>query len=256
MKLAIMQPYFLPYIGYFQAIDAVDKYILYSNLNFSKRGWSNRNRILLKDGSIMTMTVPLLNQSSKSLNNSIKIVNNKEWKSQLLKTIYFNYKGAFYFDDVYPYIKNLLNNSFEYLYQLNGFLIENISDYIGIDTKIEYEDLNKYSDLEEQLLEIDTNNYSQFKYMKKTNPEKRVARILEICRYENASTYINAIGGQTLYSKEEFAKYGVDLQFIKMHEFRYPQFSEDFEPNLSIVDVLMHNGSEKTKNLIKKYSLI
>ena len=256
MKLAIMQPYFLPYIGYFQAIDAVDKYILYSNLNFSKRGWSNRNRILLKDGSIKTMTVPLLNQSSKSLNNSIKIVNDREWKSQLLKTIYLNYKGAIYFDDVYPYLKNLMDSSFEYLYQLNGFLIKNICNYIGIDTKIEYEELNKYSDLEEKLLEIDTNNYSQFQYMKKTNPEKRVARILEICRYENASTYINAIGGQTLYSKEEFAKYGVDLQFIKMDEFRYPQFSEDFEPNLSIVDVLMHNGSEGTKNLIKKYSLI
>lgn len=256
MKLAIMQPYFLPYIGYFQLIDSVDTYILYSNVNFSKRSWMNRNRILMKDGSIKTITIPLINQSSKSLINSIKIVCDREWKSQLLKTIYFNYKGATYFDDVYPYIKNLLNNSFEYLYQLNGFLIENISDYIGIDTKIEYEDLNKYSDLEEQLLEIDTNNYSQFQYMKKTNPEKRVARILEICRYENASTYINAIGGQTLYSKEEFAKYEVDLQFIKMHEFRYPQFSEDFEPNLSIVDVLMHNGSEKTKNLIKKYYFI
>lgn len=251
-----MQPYFLPYIGYFQAIDAVDKYILYSDVNFSKRGWMNKNRILLKDGSIITLTLPLLNQSSCSLIHSIKIANNTNWKNKLLKTIFFNYKRASYFDETYPFIEKLFDNSFEYLYQLNGFLIESISKFIGIETIIEYENSKKYYELEQRLREIDENNYSKFKYMEKTRPEKKVARIIEICKTENATTYINAIGGQTLYSKYEFSDHGIVLNFIKMEEFDYLQFSHDFQPNLSIIDVLMHNGSEGTKRLIRKYTLI
>lgn len=251
-----MQPYFLPYIGYFQAIDAVDKYILYSDVNFSKKGWMNRNRLLMKDGSIFTMTTPIIRKSSGKLISSIKIDKSTRWKSKLLRTIYTSYKGSAFFEEVYPFLEKIFSPSFDYLYQLNGYLIDRICNFTGIETVIEYDNSNKYIQLEKQLLDIDNNNYSQYQYMTKTNPEKRVARILEICRYENASTYINAIGGQKLYSKEEFAKYGIDLQFIKMHEFSYPQFSQNFEPNLSIVDVLMHNGSEETKNLIRKYSLI
>lgn len=251
-----MQPYFLPYIGYFQAIDAVDKYILYSNVNFSKKGWINRNRLLMKDGSIFTMTAPIMHKSSTKLINSIKIDKSTRWKLKLLRTIYTSYKGSVFFDEIYPFLEKIFSSSFEYLYQLNGYLIEGICNFIGIKTIIEYENINKYLELEESLLEIDKNNYSQFLYLEKTTPEKRVARILEICRYENANTYINAIGGQSLYSKDEFAKYGVDLKFIQTEGIDYPQFSQEFEPNLSIVDVLMHNGSEGTNNLIKKYTLI
>lgn len=256
MKLAVMQPYFFPYIGYFQAIEAVDKYILYSNLNFSKRGWSNRNRILLKEGKIMTMTVPLVRQSSNTLFHSIKIDSSSDWQRVLLKTIFFNYKGSAYFEEVYPFIELILSESFEYLYQLNGYLIDRISNYIGIETTIEYENLDKYSELEEQLIEVDKNNYSQFKYMQKTKPEKKIARILEICKSESANTYVNAIGGQALYSKEDFSEYGVELKFIKMEEIDYLQFTQNFEPNLSIIDVLMHCGSEGARKLTQEYSLI
>lgn len=256
MKLAIMQPYFFPYIGYFQAIDAVDKYILYSNVKFSKRSWMNRNTILMKNGSTISITAPLLRQSSSSLILSVKIINNLDWKRTLLKTIYLNYKGAAFFDEVYPFIENVIYKSFEYLYQMNGYLIESIRKFIGIDTIIEYNNINKYVELEDKLLEIDENNYSKFQYMKKTRPEKKAARILEICKYENATLYVNAIGGQALYSKDEFSRYGIDLKFIKMQDFQYPQFSQKFEPNLSIVDVLMHNGSEGTYQLIKKYTFI
>ena len=256
MKLAIMQPYFLPYIGYFQAIDAVDKYILYSNVNFSKRSWMNRNRVLIKNSNTNIITAPLISQSSDALINSIKIGNDVDWKKTLLKTIFLNYKGAMYFEETYPFLENIFENSFEYLYQLNGYLIESICNFIGIDTTIEYNNINKYDELEDKLLEIDEGNYSHFEYMEKTKPDKKFARILEICKYENASIYVNAIGGQNLYSKDEFSKYGIDLKFIRMQDFQYPQFSQKFEPNLSIVDVLLHNGSEGTNQLIKKYTFI
>ena len=256
MKLAIMQPYFLPYIGYFQAIYAVDKYILYSNVNFSKHSWINRNRVLMKNGNTIIVSAPLISQSSNTLIKSIKIFNDVDWNKRLLKTIYFNYKGAIYFEETYSFLENIFENSFEYLYQLNGYLIESICNFIGIDTTIEYSNLNKYDDLEEMLLEIDKDNYSQFQYLLKTKPEKKVARILELCKSENATTYINAIGGQDLYSKEEFLKYGIDLNFIKTEEFDYPQFNHNFQPNLSIVDVLMHNWSEGTKKLLDKHTLV
>lgn len=155
MKLGVMQPYFLPYIGYFQLIEAVDKYILYSNLNFSKRGWSNRNRILLKDGTIKTITVPLEGQSSNSMIWEVRIFNQTKWEDKLLSTIYMNYKGSRFFDEVYPLFEELLKNRFEYLYQLNGYLIESICNFIGVKTEIEYENKNNYSELEENLLDID-----------------------------------------------------------------------------------------------------
>lgn len=251
-----MQPYFLPYIGYFQAIDAVDKYILYSNVNFSKHGWINRNRLLIKDGSIHTITVPLIKQSSSTLVKSIKIANNFEWQKKLIKTINQNYKNAKFFDEAYPFFEKLLSNTFDYLYDLNGYFIHEIIDFIGIETTIEYNNIDKYTELEKRLTEIDNNNYSPFKYLQATRPKKKTARIIEICRNENADTYINAIGGVSLYSKKEFSEYGVDLKFIKMKEFDYPQLSKIFEQNLSIIDVLMHNGVEKTKRLIKQYTLI
>ena len=203
-------------------IHAVDKYIIYSDLNFSKRGWSNRNRILLKDGTINTITVPLAGQSSNLLINQIKIFNQKKWEVGLLSTIYTNYKGSSFFDEVYPFLESLLTYRFEYLYQLNGYLIDNICDLIGIETIIEYENLNRYCELEEQLTEIDEKDYSHFQYMEKLRPEKKVARIVEICKTENATIYINAIGGQKLYSKEEFSEYGIKLKFIKMDKFDYP----------------------------------
>ena len=92
--------------------------------------------------------------------------------------------------------------------------------------------------------------------MEKTKPIKKVARVLEMCSCENSNYFINAIGGQELYSKEEFKEYGIDLYFIKMDNIEYKQFSNEFVPNLSIIDVLMHNGKEGTKELLNRYTLV
>lgn len=256
MKLAGMQSYFLPYIGYFQLIEAVDKFILSSNLNYSSHGWINRNRLLIKNQSIFTITAPIKGGGSNVPINSVKIDVNSNWKKKLLRTIYTNYNGAKYFNEVYPFLEEMFSIDFEYLFQLNNHLITNICNYIHIETIIEEDNSSKYFELERKLLEIGENNYSEFEYMNKTRPLKKTARILEICKIENATTFINAIGGQKLYSSEEFSKYGIDLKFIRTEEFDYLQFSNDFVPNLSIIDVLMHNGSIGTNNLLQKYSFV
>lgn len=251
-----MQSYFLPYIGYFQLIEAVDKFILSSNVNYSSKGWINRNRLLIKNQNVFTITVPIKDARYNSSISSIKIDISRQWKKKLLRTIYINYKGADSFEEIYPFIEKIFSKPFEYLYQFNEYLITNICSYIDIKTTIESDNSKKYFEIEEKLLGIDKNDYSQFQYMDKTRPEKKIARILEMCKTENATTYINAIGGQNLYSKEEFSKYGIDLMFIQTDEIEYPQFSQNFQPNLSILDVLMHNGSVGTKKLLQKYTLI
>ena len=256
MKLAIMQPYFMPYIGYFQAINAVDKYILYDNLNFIKDAWVNRNRLLLRNGTITTFSVPIIAKSSHTEIVDIRIDNSQKWDQKVLKTIFLNYKKTAYFDEVFPLLETILSTNCNSLSELNVISIKSIAEFLTIDTVIEY-DNSKYISLEDNLLLVDQQNYSPFAYLEETQPIKKVARVIAICKTEGASSFINAIGGQSLYSREEFAKYGIDLKFVQTDaDLRYNQFSHGFASNLSIIDVLMHNGKEGTKQLLNAYKLI
>lgn len=255
MKLAIMQPYFMPYIGYFQAIAAVDKYILYSNLNFIKEAWMNRNRLLLKDGRIYQFTVPLLHKSSNQMIREVRIDNSKPWARNLLLTIASNYNKAPYYAETYPLVEKLLNRRYEYLYELNAACVMEIAEHLGIRTEIEY-DNSRFLDMEEDLSTIESLGYGRFPYMEKTSPIKKTARVIEMCRREGARTFINAIGGQALYDKHEFAEYGIDLLFVKTGDISYPQHNGFQEPGLSILDVMMFNGREGTKELLKNYTLV
>ena len=254
MRLAIMQPYFMPYIGYFQAISAVDKYILYSNLNFIKEAWMNRNRILLNDGRIYQFTVPLLHKSSNCLIRDIMVDNSKPWAKNLLTTISSNYKKAPFFEETYALIETLLSAEHHSLSSLNSTTLRAIANHLDIKTIIE-DDNSRFLEMEDKLSRLD-NGYDDFPFLKLTSPIRKVARVIEMCRLEGADLFINAIGGQELYSKNEFKQYGIDLYFIQTNEISYKQYKDHFEPNLSIIDVLMNNGKEGTKYLLKEYTLI
>lgn len=255
MKLAIMQPYFMPYIGYFQAISAVDKYILYSNLNFIKEAWMNRNRLLMKDGRVYQFTVPLLHKSSNQMIRDVRIDNSKPWAKNLLLTIASNYNKAPFFAETYHLVEGLLNERYDFLYELNAACVKGIAEHLGIRTEIE-SDNSRFLEMEEDLSTIDSLGYERFPYMEKTSPIKKTARVIEMCRREGAQTFINAIGGQALYDKNELAEYGIDLKFVKTDEISYPQHHGFQEGNLSILDVLMFNGVDGTKELLKKHSLV
>lgn len=253
MKLAIMQPYFMPYIGYFQAIKAVDKYILYSNLTFIKHGWMNRNRLQQPNGQILNINVPLKHKSSNSMIYDVEVDNTQDWQKKLRRAIFFNYKSAVYFDETYPFLERLLSTNYDLLSDLNVETIKAITSYLDINTIVE-SDNTRFLEME-RLLEVVEDDYSVFPYLK-TRPTRMVARVLEMCRMEGCNEYVNAIGGQELYHKEEFKLNGIDLHFVQTHEFTYPQLAPGFEPNLSIIDVLMHNGKEGTKKLLNEYTLI
>jgi hypothetical protein len=255
MKLAIMQPYFFPYIGYYQAISAVDKYILYDNLAYIKRGWVNKNRLLVVNREPVYIIVPVKDKSCLRKINEIELVDNKNWRKKILNTIFMNYKKTSYFDEIYSIVEHVINSEVRLLTELNIKSIIDISRYLDIKTEITT-DTSKYFHLEEKLEDDRLDIAARFPSVKLLNPEKKVIRVIEICRTEGADVFINAIGGQELYDKEEFTLNDIKLFFVQTKGYSYKQSTEIFYPHLSIIDVLMNCGKAGTKELLNKYDLI
>ena len=231
MKLGIMQPYFFPYLGYWQLINAVDKYVVYDDVAFIKGGWINRNNILL-NGKKFLITLPLDNPSSFRNINEITLIKNEIAVRKVLRTIESAYKKAPYFSIIMPIIEKLiLNNSTIALLNYNAIL--EVNNYVGINTEIVLS-----SDLE------------------KDNSLKAQDKVIHINKLLGSDTYINAIGGQNLYNEEEFKKNGLSLFFLKMGEVKYKQFGNEFIQGLSIIDVLMFNDIKTVKNYLDSYTLI
>ena len=256
MKLAIMQPYFMPYLGYFQAIAAVDKYILYDQLTYILNGWINKNRIRQRNMPASLIVVPIKNKSSHTLIANTLIDNSKPWQKKILKSLQVAYSKCYAYNEVMPLMEDVLSKEYMTISELNSYSIKRICQFLDIKTEID-SDIDRYLDLEKRLVDIESNDYGRFTHLH-TMPIKKVARALEICIREGSDFFVNAIGGLELYDKAEFKQYGIDLYFIKMNDIRYPQYCRDhsFEPNLSIIDVLMHNGKEGTKKLLNEYTLI
>ncbi|MCK5020692.1 MAG: WbqC family protein [Candidatus Peribacteraceae bacterium] len=231
MKIAVMQPYFLPYIGYYQLINAVDKFIFYDDVNFIKGGWINRNRFLIH-GKHSYITIPAKQISPNKLINSIEIMDGTQWRNKILKTVEQSYKKAPYFEIIYEIFREILLFQCQYLCEfiINGLKVT--TDYLSIKNMM---------------------ISSSFSY--RNSSLKRQERILDICNQENVTHYINASGGRLLYDTHSFKKHGVNLLFIKSNSIIYQQFSEPFEPWLSIIDVLMFNPKEKVQSFLGDYVL-
>lgn len=224
-----MQSYFFPYIGYFQLIHAVDKFVIYDDVNYIKQGWINRNRILL-NGKEFLITLKLDKAGSFKLINNINIIDNK---TKMLKTIKQAYCKAPYFSEVFSLLEKIFHCKEQ---NLSKFLINSIvllCKYLDINTKI--------------LISSD---------FKKDNKLKGEAKVIHICKLLKADQYINAIGGMELYSKENFKKEGIDLKFIKSKPVKYEQFDNEFVTSLSIIDVLMFNHVSKVNNFLNEIEYI
>jgi hypothetical protein len=254
MKLAIMQPYFFPYVGYFQAINAVDKYILYDDLNFIKGGWINRNRFLLKNGNPCFFQVTVKEKSSYKKISSIELTDNHQWKKKILHSLVLNYRKAKYFEEVYDLVEKVINYPTDRLSELNYQSIKHVCDYLGIKTELST-DCVKHHDLEKKL-SADNIGEKDFPNLIIKDWQPKVIRVLEICRMEKADIFVNAIGGAELYSREAFLKNGVDLKFVKTKKIKYKQFNNDFVPDLSILDVMMFNSKKEIKKILNQFELI
>lgn len=224
-----MQPYFLPYIGYYQLINAVDIFVYYDDVNFIKQSWINRNKILL-NGSEYLFTLELKGASSFKRIMDIKVGNNRR---KLLKTICHAYKNAPNFKNLelllYKIFTSPEENLSKYIIQTQQYII----DFLGIKTKFIIS-----SELE------------------KDNLLKGQKKVIEICKNLGAVVYINSIGGQDLYSSEDFKNSGIILKFLRPIQTAYKQFNNDNLPWLSIIDVMMFNRVEHIRKMLGIYDLV
>lgn len=232
MKLGIMQPYFFPYLGYWQLLNVVDKFVVLDDVSYIKRGWINRNRILVNSKpSYFTMPINKVSQNSQICDLTIHEAN--PWRKKILRSIEITYSRAPFFNQVFPQLENIIGNP-----------ANNLADYL----------LNQLSAIA-ALLNIETKIVpSSRKYENDNLSGER--RIIDICRIESAGSYINLESGQVLYRNEAFHDSSVDLEFLKFNSIPYSQRVEGFVSHLSIIDVLMELGPKKTANKLNEFEVI
>lgn len=229
-----MQPYFFPYIGYFQLMASVNKFVVYDNIQFTKKGWIQRNRILI-NGNDNYISLPIKKDSDYlNVNERFLADSFQTERAKLKRQIQGAYAKAPFYKYIYPIIEEIIDfnetNLFDYLFNS----LENIRQFLDINV-----DLEKSSNLN-----INIEEY------------KGQDKVLAICNTLKANTYINAIGGIALYDKLEFQRHGINLHFIKSKDIRYAQFNHNFVPSLSIIDVMMFNNKDRVKELLNEYELI
>jgi hypothetical protein len=231
LKVAIMQPYFLPYIGYFQLLAATDLFVIYDNIKYTKKGWINRNRFLL-NGVAADFVLPLKKDSDFLDVRDRRLAEDFD-RGKLLNRFREAYRKAPHFNEVFPLLEALVSNPETDLFQFIHHSVRAICQRLGIGTRI----------IPSSTLEIDHTLKSQDK-------------VLAICRHLGAHTYINAIGGRELYSREVFFEEGIELRFIQAQPMEYPQLGGPFVPWLSILDVMMFNTPEQIQGMLSHYELI
>ena len=232
MKVGIMQPYFLPYIGYFQLISSVDIFVVYDNIKYTKKGWINRNRYQLNDKEAI-FTIPLKNDSDY-LDVAERRISSDFDRLKLVNRLKGAYARAPHYAPTISLVEQILNCTDDNLFKYIHNSIAEICRYLNIDTRIAVS----------STASIDHNLQGSEK-------------VIALCKHFGATTYINPIGGIDLYSRQDFATHGIKLNFIKPSYFNYHQFGNDFVPWLSIIDVLMFNPVNNVRTHIhSKYDLL
>ena len=232
VKVGIMQPYFMPYIGYWQLLQAVDKFVILDDVNYIKKGWINRNQIIVNN-SASFFTIPLVKASQNKLIKDIDIFEPNTAKEKLWRQLELAYANAQEYKSWSGFLKDLV---FFEEKNLSGYIensIRRIEKEFGMNTEI--------------LLSSELN---------KNEALRGEERILNICKILGADLYINPIGGKMLYHAESFMEYGMELKFIRMENLQYKQRQVAFIPNLSMFDVLFYNEKSKIQEFLRMYELV
>jgi hypothetical protein len=235
MVLAIMQPYLFPYIGYYQLLGAVDRFVVYDDVTYIKQGWINRNTIL-SNGQPLMFTLPLADASSHRLIRDISVHDRlfMPWKEKFLRTLKQSYSKA-------PHVVTVTELVSQVLEQAPGQSISTVArESLSI--------VHRYLDLQTEIVAT-SSHYGN----KNLSGQQRV---LDICRRESAKTYVNPVGGQSLYDRDTFRSHGFNLSFITSNVTPYRQAKGGFIPGLSIIDVLMYNSIKQVHELLTHYSFI
>lgn len=233
MKMAVMQPYLFPYIGYWQLINAVDKFVIFDDVNYIKRGYINRNSILM-NGSPYRFTIPIKKASQNRLIMETKLDFDVVAKQKFMQTLSYAYHKAPYYDDVMPILENIIYNQQDDLtqYIYNSFI--KICEYLQINTEFCFS--------------------SQ---IQKDNTLHGEEKIIELCKCLQGNEYVNPCGGRKLYNQDNFEKENIQLFFLDTHtdQIVYNQDISGFEKNLSIIDILFFNDVDTIGRFLMEYDL-
>lgn len=236
MKVAIMQPYFLPYIGYFSLIKHTDSFILFDTVQFIRHGWIERNRILKQNEGWLYIKVPLLNKHREDLIKDVVIDNTLDWKNKILAQLVPYKKTAPNYFIVIDIINNIFEKDYESIVDLNLAVIKSVCSYLKIDT-----DIKVFSKMN---LIIE----------KAKSPDEWA---LNICKsLGNVTEYWNPSGGQSFFDKKKYDNSNIELKFQSVHLPSYNQKRDDFENGLSIIDVMMFKSSEEINLMLDEFDLI
>lgn len=232
MKAAIMQPYFFPHIDYFQLIGVADRFVVYDNIKYTKKGWINRNRYL-SNGTDAIFSIPL-RKDSDYLDVRDRRISPEFNRNKLLNQLKDSYRKAPFFDSAYPLVEEIVMHDETNLFSFIHNSIVKTCSYLEIDTPMTIS----------SAIQIDHGLTAQDK-------------VMALCKAIDADRYINPIGGQALYSKSEFAGRGIELAFLRSKPFVYEQAIDPFVPGLSVVDVVMFNPRPRIQEHLKRgYDLI
>lgn len=229
MKVGIMQPYFYPYIGYFQLINYVDKFVIYDEIKYTKKGWINRNRFL-QNSEPEYFSISLKKDSDfLDINQRYLSDNWDKDKVKVLNQIKNAYKNAPYYTDVILLFEDCLNFSDTNLFNFIYYSLTKICAYLNIKTEI---------------IISSSLNFN--------NELKSVEKVIDICKNLKAKEYINPIGGIELYDKTYFEKNQINLSFLNSNNVTYNQFNTTFIPYLSVLDVMMFNNKEEINKILNQ----
>ena len=234
MKIAIMQPYFLPFIGYFSLINEVDEFILFDTPQFIRHGWIERNRILKQNGEPLYIKVPLKKHTRETVIKDLVINNSENWKDKILAQLVPYKKKAPYYWKVVELLKRSWDIETDSIVELNYRTLKTICQYLEIKTPIKI-----WSEMNIKIDEVNS-------------PDEWA---LNICKALGANSYLNPIGGLDFFDKTKYENDDIEINFIEMISVKYNQFSNEFAPFLSILDVMMFNDVDEIKSMLNYFKL-
>lgn len=231
-KIGIMQPYFLPYIGYFQLINHADTFVLHDGLKYTKKGWINRNRIADALGEIKTISINLEKSSDFSLIREKKISNSFD-RHRLLRVLDNNYKRAPHFESLRPTLEEIVLFETESMSLYLEHSIEKLLGFLSIETVL-----------------FSARQVSH-------NPQLTSSDlVMDIVSGVGGTHYINMEGGRDLYSKREFKIHNIDLKFLRPDLAQLPADERGVtDGTLSIIDLIAYRGLERVKELLNRFNL-
>lgn len=236
MRVAINQPYFFPYLGYFSLIKHTNRFLLVDEVQFIKQGWIERNRILMPEGGWRYIRVPLLKHAQKDIIKDIRINNQQDWRPEIFKHLGYYKNKAPYYKETILAVEKALDVKTDSITKLNEHILKTVCGYLGL-----YPDISILSEM---------NLWIQ-------KPEAPDEWPLHICKsLGNIDEYWNPEGGAEFYDRSKFEEADIGIRFLKIDLAEYPQIGPAFVPGLSIIDVMMFNEPEQINKMIDRFTLI